>query len=516
MNIVKEGPFNWSNLHMNYSRDIAGLYSLANATTGTPLENYNDATKGIQQIIADSIASGTPLKAVGGNWSLSPICSTTGIILNTKPLNTIFSISAGSAHSDFTGDANTIFLAQCGNGVWELSNFLFQHGLSLPASGASNGQTIVGAIATGTHGAGISFGAHQEAVIGLHIITGPTTSIWLERQSVPVMSDAFAANLGASPVRDDEVFNAALVSIGSFGFIHGVMIQAEADYLLECYLRRVPYDDAFKQQVTTLDFTYAHLPYPGEIPFHFQSLINPYDIDNGAYMTVMYKRPYTTSYTPPRPNGAGIGPGDDAPAFIGKLTDALPALVPVLVNKVLAGSLTPYEKVFGRLAEIFNNTTISGKVASAAVGFSPQYAVTVMDMLMALNKTAGPFVGVFAFRFVKASGATMAFTRFAPTTCVLELDGVQSDKTNQFYIAVWAQLDALNIPYTFHWGKMNTLTADKVQSMYGPALQRFLAARAGTVDASTLNIFNNDTLRSWGIEGTGFPGGAEAPVQVAL
>lgn len=499
MKIVKEGGFEWKNLHETYKQNITDLYHLANETTGDALDIYKDTTKGIQGVIAGAIKSHTPLRPLGGNWSLSPITATNGIILNTKLLNIIFPIGASNKHAEFAGDTDNLFLAQCGAAVWELSAFLHQRGRSLPASGASNGQTIAGAIATGTHGAGISFGAHQEAVVGLHIITGPDTSIWLERASVPVMADSFAAMLNATVVRDDNAFNAAVVSFGAFGFIHGVMIQAEPEYLLESYLRRVPFDDAFKKQVTKLDFIYDKLPYKDEVPFHFGALINPYDIDNGVYMTVMYKRPYRTDYTPPKPNGEGIGPGDDAPCFMGKLSDVIPASVPLLANTVIGKSLTPFEQKEGTLAETFSNTLLRGKVASAAVGFSPEHTAKVMDMLMTLNKSAGPFVGVFAFRFVKSSKATMAFTRFAPVTCVLELDGVQSKGTLKFYEAVWAAMDKEGIPYTFHWGKMNTLTADKLKQMYGTSLDDFLAQRAKYVDPATLRIFNNDTLNNWGI-----------------
>jgi hypothetical protein len=502
MKIVKEGPFNWHNLHETYSQQVTDLYHLANEQAASGLDSYNATTRGIQLIIADSIASGIPLRALGGNWSLSPITATPGIILNTKPLNAIFPITSHSTHADYTGEDGSLFLAQCGNGIWELNDFLTTYHRSLPASGASNGQTIAGAIATGTHGAGISFGATQDAVVGLHIITGPSTHIWLERASAPVVTDAFIELLGATPVRDDEAFNAALVSVGAFGFIHGIMIQTEPEYLLECYMRHVPINDELKLQLKTLDFNYSQLPYQGVVPFHFGCLINPYDPQHRAYLTVMYKIPYAPGYTPPAPNGAGIGPGDDAPAFMGKLTDLISATVPVLVNNVLAANLTPYEKKIGRLGEIFNNTTLRGKVASAAMGFDPARITEVIDMLIEVNNNSGPFVGVFAFRFVKASAATMAFTHFTPVTCVLELDGVQSNGTMRFYEAVWAQLKALGIPFTFHWGKMNILDAAMVREMYGDSLDSFLSARSRLVEADTLRAFSNDALQRYGLDAT--------------
>ncbi|PSL49889.1 FAD/FMN-containing dehydrogenase [Chitinophaga niastensis] len=500
MKIIKHGGFSWSNLHNTFTQQVTDLYDLANEVAGTVLQNYNDTTSGIQQIIKDAIQNGTSLRTLGGSWSFSPIAATNGILLNTKPLNIRFTITSNSIDAAYNGDPKKLCLAQCGNGIWELNDFLHQRGLSLSACGASNGQTIAGALATGTHGAAIGFGAVQEGVVGLHIITGADKHIWLERASYPVVSNTLTDKLGAVLVRDDDAFNAAVVSFGAFGFVHGVMIEAEDDYLLECYLRRVPYDDALIHQLTTLDFVYPHLPYPGVMPFHFQSLINPYDLANGAYMTTMYKRPYRNDYTRPKPNGAGIGPGDDAPCFIGTLAGAIPAAVPLLVNKVLASSLTPYEQQFGRLGEIFNNTTLRGKVASAAVGLPVTAVGQVIDALLQVNTQAGPFIGLFAFRFVKASKATMAFTRFAPVTCVLELDGVLSPETVGFYEAVWNKLDQLNIPFTFHWGKMNVLTPDRIHSMYGTSLDQFLAARARIVDPAMIRTFSNDAMQQWGID----------------
>src|SRR5205085_55217 len=113
------------------------------------------------------------------------------------------------------------------------------------------------------------------------------------------------------------------------------------------------------------------------------------------------------------------------------------------------------------------------------------------------------------------SKATMAFTHFAPVTCVLELDGVQSPDTIRFYNAVWAELDKQGIPYTFHWGKMNTLDAGKVRQMYGSALDSFLAQREKWVDADTRRIFSNDAMQRWGIDGVP-PGAVPAPSPVIV
>lgn len=499
MIIVKHGPSKWQNLHGTVSQSIVDYYDLNNEPIGDGLATYNDTSKGIQKLLQESISSGIPIKPLGGNWSLSAISATPGILLNTRLLNYSFPIGQGSVDPTYNGKAEQLYFAQCGCSIWELNERLRKRNRSLPASGASNGQTIAGATATGTHGAGISFGAIHDAIVGLHIIVSPSRQVYLERKSQPVMNLGFAQKIGAELLRDDTLFDAAVCGLGAVGFIHGVMLQTEPLYLLEAYLRRVPFDEAFQHQVTSLDFNYPHLPYPGERPFHFQCLINPYDLDNGAYMTVMYQRAYRTDYTPPPLAGSGIGPGDDAPAFLGKLSGFVPGIVPLMVTKVLGRSLKPYEKVWGTLGEIFNNTVLAGKVASAAMGFQPANFMKVLDILMQVNKNAGPFVGLFAFRFVKKSKALMAFTRFDPT-CVLELDGVQSPETNRFYQAVWDAFDAAGIPYTFHWGKMNGLNPTRMNRMYGTDLQRFAAARNKLMDAAALLALSNDAYKHWGLD----------------
>ena len=61
------------------------------------------------------------------------------------------------------------------------------------------------------------------------------------------------------------------------------------------------------------------LPLREERPFHFQVVLNPYDLAKGVFVTVMYRRPYTTNYIAPAISLGGVVPGDDAPAFIGGL-----------------------------------------------------------------------------------------------------------------------------------------------------------------------------------------------------
>ena len=248
-------------------------------------------------------------------------------------------------------------------------------------SGASNGQTIAGALSTGTHGSAFDVGSISNFVVGLHLIVSPTRHVWLEKKSYPVASTSFVRKINAELVQDDELFNAALVSFGSFGFIHGVMIETVPLFLYECYRERMLIDDALLTLMKTLDFTDSALPCGDERPYHFQALLNLYDLDNGAFVTSMYKRPYTDKYTPPDNHFRCYWPRRRCPLVYWK-ADRRPAIAGS-GNRKRPHQLNykPFSKVMGTHGEIFSNTDVHGKVLSAAIGVDVSNVLRVKDIL---------------------------------------------------------------------------------------------------------------------------------------
>jgi hypothetical protein len=95
----------------------------------------------------------------------------------------------------------------------------------------------------------------------------------------------------------------------------------------------------------------------------------------------------------------------------------------------------------------------------------------VSELLLEINKTDGSFTGIFAFRDVKKTNATLGFTHFGDFSCVLELDGIFSSETDKLYKAVWKRLDDEKIPYTFHWGKMSDINPEKIKKCMVKMLQ---------------------------------------------
>lgn len=501
--IITHPTGSWTNRHRNFTQVYQNLFDVSNPAPPTT-DFFGDlrvTAKAIQDLIASAIRDNKTIRAIGGGWSLSRAAVTDGRLINTAPLNWYFPVDAvNGLAAGFQGDPSTIFYMQCGVSVLEANNLLFRNDpqLALKTSGASNGQTIAGAISTGTHGSAFRFGAMQEYVVGLHLLSGPDRSFWIERASRPVFSNPLIGVLGAQAIRDDAVFNDALVSFGSYGLLFGVAIEAAPLYLLEASRRRLPIDDNLKRAMRTLDLSTIPTPHPNEVPYHFEVVVNPHDVAGGAYVTTMYKRPYRPDYPRPTPSPDGRGPGDDLLAIVGKLGDAIPPIVAPLLNAVIGQQYKTYTQQWGTPGEVFAVNLGMQKAMSAEIGVSVDRCIDTLDVMLSRPQVRS-YPGVLAFRFVPAGQASLAFTKF-PTTCTIEFPAGFAQLTLDFLNAVWNGLDAAGIPFTEHWGQLNNFTPQRVRTMYGDAaVDHWRATRAQLMDAPSRAAFSSTFLQSCGL-----------------
>ena len=493
--IRETGDRRWSNHHRGYTVTLAGHFDCWNATEGTYLERYRAMTTALQEWLGRARAASLRVRAYGSGWSISQAPVTEGWMLNTRPLDLYFTVAGTAVHPAYGGPPAQLTFLQCGNSITKLNAVLRRTGRSLHATGASNGQTIAGALSTGTHGSAIDFGAVSDYVVGLHILLGPERHIYLERASRPALADSFAAQLGAELVRDDELFNAALVSFGSFGIIHGVTIETDELFLLDMYRSRLPLDGALRHTIDNLDFDDYPLPERPARPFHFEVRLNPYDIAGGAWVSSLYRKPYRADYEPPL--RGKFAPGDDALAAMGMITDWVPASIPLL-NRVLELHHPEIRTAkTGTLGEMFGDTATPRKAAGSAIGVPVERTMEAVDAILEVVRDAS-FPGLIALRFVPGTRATLGFTRF-PRTCIIDVDGVMSRRTLALYRRVWQALADRDIPHTFHWGKLMPLDADVVRAIYGAAVDRWLAARRRLLDAAARRQFSSPATDALGL-----------------
>jgi hypothetical protein len=485
-------------------------------------KNYHATTKNFQWLIQHAIDRGITLRALGAGWSFTEVAVCDGGIVDTREIRDLFRIQESFLSPSYLTNgrkAEDLIFTQCGMSMLQMSKELESENgwmRSLKASGASNGQTMAGATATGTHGAAFEVGAVHDTIVGLHMITGPDKHVWLERASYPVASQEFINWLGAERISDDDVFNAAVVSFGSFGFIHGMLFETEPIFLLEKRtVGNIPYNSALRTAINQLNFNEiaSFLPYPLDSPdhhlYHFEVLVNPHkfaenDKDKGVFMKVMYKIPYFKDYPKPL-NNPRYEYGDDLLGIIQTVLDHMgrflrQKLIPLLVTSLLPEGYNTNEKSFGTIGKIFGNTKFRGKAASAAIAIDIKNAALLIDEIVKLNKKIA-FPGAVALRYVKGTKALLGFTKFEKT-CVLELDGVESKTCRNFLETFWNRLEELNIPYTLHWGKLNfNLDKKRLRRMYGDAtVDQWISCRHRLLDENTRKVFTNSFMKKCGLD----------------
>lgn len=511
----------WTNGHENFTAKFkkdSSFKLVLPDSLATSSEKYRATTANFKWLIQYAIDHNIQLRAMGNGWSFSEVAISEGGVVDTKSLRLSFAFNDSFVAPEYLAghSSKDLFLVQCGMSILQIHEKLQAAGRSLKACGASNGQSIAGAISTGTHGSAFRIGAVHDSVLGIHLVTGPDTHVWLERSSNPVASDQFISWLGATKISDDVMFNASLVSFGAFGFIHSLLLETETLFLLEEHKTgEKAYDAGMTQTMNTLDFSFIEptLPYPQGTPgkdlYHFEVLVNPHDFEKdnpekGIFPKLIYKTPYRHDY-PKRPDDAKpFVYGDNTLGLIQTILDTLgptlsAPLIPRLVNAMLPLINKPGPAVFATMGETFKNTKFRGKAASAAFAINAADSSKVLDIILNANKSQ-PFAGATAFRYVKGTKSLLGFTKF-PLTAVVEMDGVDSKLSRRFFQTIWEKLEEENIPFTLHWGKINFfLTPERIRKMYGEeTIQQWIQCRHALLNPATRKVFNNRFMANLGL-----------------
>ena len=113
-------------------------------------------------VVRRAAAEGMPVRAVGAGHSASEVAvSDGGCLVRFDRYDRVLSL-------DPAGMRVTV---QAGVRLGALSEHLAEHGLALANLGSIADQTLAGAIATGTHGTGLRYGAIDQQVVGMTLVT---------------------------------------------------------------------------------------------------------------------------------------------------------------------------------------------------------------------------------------------------------------------------------------------------------------------------------------------------------
>ena len=213
-------------------------------TTSATLMRYVEPASlaELVEIVAQATESGHRLHALGSGWGFEDLAIADWVV-NLGQLTSPLSYAVPEAltdawharQADPTADRR-LFHVECGGDIGLVNEMLAAEHLGMITLGGANGQTLAGAVSTSTHGGDIDLPPLPDVVQALHLVTDGGRELWLERASAPITTDDRLRPVLPCPdtqiIRDDEIFNAALVSVGRFGVMYSMVIAVRPEYRL--------------------------------------------------------------------------------------------------------------------------------------------------------------------------------------------------------------------------------------------------------------------------------------------
>jgi FAD-linked oxidoreductase len=159
----------------------------------------------LQQIIADAVN----LRVAGQGHASMPLCSTQGVLLSLDALDETITV------------AESEVWVPAGWSLAKVGEALAEQGLALPCLPDFDAQTLGGALATGSHGSGASYGCLATMVTGFRLVL-PGGSL-----------------ITCSSTENDEIFAALKLSLGALGAIVAVRLATVPAFRLSRSTRRL-------------------------------------------------------------------------------------------------------------------------------------------------------------------------------------------------------------------------------------------------------------------------------------
>jgi hypothetical protein len=502
----------WAGVHVTHETTVADIFDVdnvgpnGNLLTGFGMFRY--AGESLDELIRMARDAGERVRPIGAGWALSKINITDGWLVNTKLLNGCYDIGEQYFDSAYpAGNRRNVVLAQAGMQIAELSDYLelvpqeVADKRAIQAAGIGNGQTVAGAVSGNTHGAQLTFGAMPDFVVGLHLATGTGKTLWIERASKPVLNEEFTANIGADLIRDDDVFNAAVVSFGTFGIVAAIAVETAPIYQLEFGpIVDIHYTDLKAKLSGFADTPPEHL-------YHYEFIFDPYSRTQLAMEASAPKVPYEPGVPTPEPrwiirDKKGYAPGVNLLRFLAPFRSLVPPRIVTGLEFEQYRKAALLNGVRGTPGQIYTSSIyyLEGYIESA-------YAVSVKDAPATIDLSsevaqAMRMPSVNQVRLCRASQATLGFTQHEPITAVFEFAMVNDDR----YPELERQLDAAfrkaGIRYTMHWSKNSGIDPDKLAYMYGAShIANWKTARARVFDGdpTLMKVCESDVLVAAGL-----------------
>jgi L-gulono-1,4-lactone dehydrogenase len=385
----------------------------------------------VQAAVADAAIHGLTVRAVGSGHSFTGAAVAPDVRLELDRLARLIDVEP----------ATGLVTVEAGMPLHRLNVLLAEHGLAMPNLGDVDRQTVAGAISTGTHGTGAQLPGLAAQAVAVEMVNG----------SGEVVS------WGAA---DGELVDAARISLGALGILTRVTLQAVPAFALRAVEAPAPLDEVLE---TLPDLVGSH--------DHFEFYWFPH---TARTLTKQNDRARDAALRPlPRWRSLLDDELLSNTVYEGlnRVATAVPRSVPAL-NAISARALSRREYVDASYRIFVSPRRVRFNESEYAV---PRAAVP--DVISELRRwvdahdVAVPFPVEVRFAAADSGWLSTAYKRESGYIAVHQYHRMARDPYFAAFEAIASAFDGRP-----HWGKLHTLGAERLASLY-PRFGDFVALR---------------------------------------
>lgn len=173
----------------------------------------------VKKLVDHCRAAGKKMRVVGAGHSFTPLVATSEVLVSMEHLTGLDSIDHDQNRVTFWA----------GTSLKDVGNLLDKQGYAMENLGDINVQSIAGAIGTGTHGTGITYGSISTQVASITLITSTGELLTISREE------------------HETYFDAVRLSLGMLGVIVKVQLQVIPRHRLTSETYKIAFPEILKQ-----------------------------------------------------------------------------------------------------------------------------------------------------------------------------------------------------------------------------------------------------------------------------
>ncbi|MEZ4320027.1 MAG: FAD-binding protein [Myxococcota bacterium] len=341
---------------------------------------HPETTDQVAHVLATAIHHRRRARAVGNGHSATDCMVCGDYLVSTAGLDQPLPLGVELLRPHV--DPTNLFRVQAGIRIDALNDALSAAGKCMPNNTAFDGQTLVGVFATGSHGAGMEFGAVADVAASLTVVGEGGHIQRIEPAAGITDPGAFArTHPRQTLVQDDDAFAAHLVAMGCLGIVTEVVLQVEPDYFLEEVRLLMEWEEV--KALLTPAFLREHR--------HVAVLVNPYRVDDrrsgisGRTASVALRNRHPGPASRHSRYGPLVALANLAPELPSKIMLHRPDRTPALLNQALRTLASREGRRFvGRGCDVLNfGGTQRNSAYALNVGVDTSVAFEAIDAVIA-------------------------------------------------------------------------------------------------------------------------------------